>query len=231
VSRTRATPRRGKDITVELRVPKVDDFELTGAGSAEAWGRAEWIELQRLDENRAPYAARAKALWSSTGVYFLFDCEDRKLSCTFERDLENLYDEDVAEVFLQTDEAHPVYLEYEISPLGYELPLLVSNSGAEFHGWLGWRMEGERRTRRATAVRGGRKGPGASVEGWTAEFFLPFALFAGMCNVPPSPGARWRGNLYRIDYDHPPSTRWAWSPVSGKSFHEPARFGTLVFDG
>jgi hypothetical protein len=215
---------------VELHVKKTADFEPTGAGDAEAWRAAEWVALKVLDPDRAPYSTRAKVLWSQTGLYFLFDCEDRRLTCTFARDLENLFDEDVVEVFIQTDEAHPVYFEYEISPLGYELPLLVCNNGRTFHGWLGWRLEGERRTRRATSVRGGAKQPGAQVSGWSAEFFVPFAMLEGMCGVPPKPGSRWRANLYRIDYDDDPRTRWALSPVSGETFHDPARFAALLFE-
>ena len=36
----------------------------------------------------------------------------------------DLWNEDVFEVFLWTDERYPVYLEYEISPLNHELPIL-----------------------------------------------------------------------------------------------------------
>ena len=37
----------------------------------------------------------------------------------------DLWNEDVFEVFLWTDERYPVYFEYEISPLNHELPILA----------------------------------------------------------------------------------------------------------
>ena len=53
----------------------------------------------------------------------------------FERGLDiDFFDQlfDVFEVFLWTDEKQPIYFEYEISPLGYELPILVPNFGGKF---------------------------------------------------------------------------------------------------
>ena len=139
-----------------------------------------------------------------------------------------LYKEDVVEVFLWTDEAQPLYFEYELSPLNYELPILVPNHGGTFFGWRPWHYEGERRTRHATSVQGGEKKSGATIRGWTAEFFIPYALLKPLGNVPPKPGTRWRANLYRIDYDAAEPRHWQWQPTSG-SFHEYERFGTFLF--
>ena len=77
-------------------------------------------------------------------------------------------------VFLQPVRERPLYLEYEISPLNYELPILVPNHHGEFHGWLPWHYAGGRRVRHETCVRGGPRVPGAAVQGWTSEMFIPF---------------------------------------------------------
>ena len=69
------------------------------------------------------------------------------------------------EVFLWTDERYSIYFEYEISPLNYELPLLVPNFGGEFLGWRPCHYEGKRKIRKATAVRGGPKKSGAVIHG------------------------------------------------------------------
>jgi hypothetical protein len=156
------------------------------------------------------------------------DGSDATLTATMTEDFMDLWNEDVFEVFLWTDERYPVYFEYEISPLNYELPILVPNFGGEFLGWRPWHYEGERRVRKATSVAGGRREPKASIEGWTAEFFVPYALLKPLQNVPPKPGTRWRANFYRMDYDGAKRTAWAWAPVAG-TFHEIARFGELVF--
>lgn len=213
-----------------LTIPKVNDFEVTGRGEAKAWQAASWAPLARVGKGGATYATRAKVVYSATGLYFLVECEDRRLTATMTRDGDDIYNEDVVEVFLWPDESQPLYFEYEISPLGVELPILVPNQNGTFFGWLPWHYEGERQTRRATSVRGGPKASGAAVEGWTAEFFIPFALLKGLGNVPPASGTRWRGNIYRIDYDEKPASHWEWTPMDGPSFHNFRQFGVMVFE-
>ena len=214
---------------MEMTVKRVGDFEVTGDGSDQAWQAVDWQTLGRVGEGQAQYATRGKVAYSKTGMYFLFECEDQKLTCTMTRDFDDIYHEDVIEVFLWTDESEQVYFEYEISPLGVELPILVSNHQGTFHGWLPWHFEGGRKTRTGTSVKGGTKASGASVEAWTAEFFIPFALFQGLGGTPPVPGTKWRANLYRIDYDAGPASHWAWCPDTGANFHSFRQFGTLVF--
>jgi hypothetical protein len=213
-----------------ITVASTADFELTGDGSAPAWERAAWVPLQRLGEGGLDYETRVQLLYSSTGLYVLMDGSDARITATMNEDFLDLWNEDVFEVFLWTDEAYPVYFEYEISPLGYELPILIPNFQGEFLGWRPWHYEGERRTRRATSALGGPREPGASITGWRAEVFIPWALLKPLKGVPPRPGSRWRANFYRIDHDSKPPTAWAWAPVGG-TFHEFRRFGILRFGG
>ena len=65
--------------------------------------------------------------------------------------------------------------------------------------------------------------------GWSAEFFIPYALFTGIRNAPPASNTRWRANFYRVDYDGGRMTQWEWARV-GPSFHEYWNFGVLVFE-
>ena len=140
----------------------------------------------------------------------------------------DLWKEDVFEVFLWTDERSPVYFEYEISPLDRELPILIPNFGGRFLGWRPWHYEGGRRTRKATSIIGGPKQSQASIQGWRAEVFIPYALLTPLQNVPPKPGATWRANFYRMDHDQGKTTQWEWARV-GDSFHEYEKFGSLIF--
>lgn len=210
-------------------VPRTADFALDGNGQAAAWDRTAWLPLTRVS-GRADYATRGKLLYSDTGIYVMVDCVDARLTSTFTQDNANLFTEDVVEVFLWPDAGQPLYFEYELSPLNYELPLLIPNHQGRFCGWLpGW-YEGVRRCRHATAVRGGPKAPGAAVTGWTAELFIPFVLLPFSDQNPATPGMRWRANLYRIDYDGGTPTHWTWCAATGKNFHDYANFGTLEFD-
>ena len=211
-----------------LTVKATADFEVTGSGDHAAWKAADWTPLRRRQPDGHPYDTRFKMLYSDTGLYFLMDGTDRKLTATMNEDFMDLWNEDVYEVFLWTDERHPIYFEYEISPLNKELPILIPNFGGRFLGWRPWHYEKDRLIRKATSISGGPKQSGAAIQGWRAEFFIPYALLTPLQNVPPKPGTRWRANFYRMDHDDGTRTQWEWAAV-GKTFHEYEKFGELLF--
>jgi cellulose/xylan binding protein with CBM9 domain len=213
----------------ELRIKSVEDFEVNGSGEAEAWKSVAWTPMRKRQPDGHPYDARFKVVYSKTGVYVLMDGTDIKLTTTGRPDNANLWEEDVYEAFFWPDESVPVYFEYEISPMNAELPIMVPNNGGSFMGWLPWHFEKDRKTRKATAVKDGAKTQGGPVKGWSAEFFIPFALLRGLQNVPPAAGARWRANFYRMDHDGGKTTQWDWAPV-GPSFHEFRKYGVLIFE-
>jgi hypothetical protein len=161
--------------------------------------------------------------------FFLFDCADKKLTSTMNADFLDLWKEDVVEIFLWTDESSPVYFEYEISPLDFELPLLISNENGELLRWQPFHYEPNRKTRHSTSVRGGEKKSMSKVSGWMAEFFIPYTLMRPLDNNIPKSGTKWRANMYRVDYDATPSSNWTWQPVN-KTFHDYKKFGTFVFE-
>jgi len=212
-----------------LRIRQTEDFTINGRGDAPAWKQAAWEPLHLRVTDGHQYDTRVKMLYSQTGLYVLMEAEDRTITATMKDDFLDLWNEDVFEFFLWPDERHPVYFEYEISPLGFELPILIPNFGGEFLGWRPWHYEGERKTQKATTVAGGRKRSGARIKGWKAEVFVPYDLLKPLQNVPPQPGTRWRANFYRVDYDDGKSTSWDWARV-GTSFHEFDKFGTLIFE-
>jgi len=217
-----------RDTRPQLSVHPVADFEVTGTGDHAAWRQADWVPLHRREPDGHAYDTRFKAVYSATGMYFLIDGTDRTLTATMDEDFKDLWNEDVFEVFLWTDERYPTYFEYEISPLDHELPILIPNFGGQFLGWRPWHYDGNRMTRKATAVIGGPKQPRAAIQGWRAEFFIPYTLLRPLQNVPPKPGTRWRANVYRMDYDEGHRSRWEWAPVD-EGFHEYQRFGELMF--
>jgi hypothetical protein len=208
-------------------IEKCTDFTVTGDGSSPQWNNTAWLPLAQQSPGKALYNTRVKVLYSEKGIYFLYSCEDKKLTCSLEGDFLDLYNEDVVEFFLWPDESFPVYFEYEVSPLNYELPIIIPNYQGKFFGWKPWHYEGERLTQHATSVTGGRKSGGSSVSGWMAEVFVPFKLLVPLNNVPPVSGTKWRANMYRIDYDNGP-VYFAWQKID-KGFHEYNHFGTFVF--
>jgi Carbohydrate family 9 binding domain-like len=211
-----------------VTIKKCQDFKITGDGASEAWNETGWIYLFQQEPKAVSYQTKVKVLYSGTGIYFLFNCEDKKLISTIKSDNMNLWEEDVVEVFLWTDENFPVYFEYELSPFNFELPIMVPNNNGNFLGWLPWHYEGDRKTQHATSIKRGTPESGNSISEWTAEFFIPYKLLAPLSKVPPETGTRWRANMYRIDYDNGEDA-YAWQKTS-KTFHEYKKFGIFIFE-
>src|SRR5262249_21551024 len=182
---------------------------------------AEWSELTRRGAGGLPYDAKVKVLYSKTGLYVLFHGTDAKRTATL-KDGGHLWTEDVFEIFLQPDAGQPSYFEYEISPLGAELSLLVTNSGGKLLRWQPWVLEeGDVRKIRkaASSVPDGQD----SIKAWSAEVFIPYGLLKPLADAAPKSGDHWRANFYRVDHDDGKTTGWDWSRV-GRSFHDYRNF-------
>ena len=225
-----AAPSRSEEPSMPtMRVSATEDFAVTGSGESSAWRAAPWTQLNKRGEGGHDYETRVKMLYSKTGLYILMDGSDHRLTATLREDFLDLWKEDVFEFFLWTDERYPVYFEYEISPLGYELPILIPNFEGRFLGWRPWHYDNDRKTKKAVQAIGGPAQSGARIERWRAEIYVPYDLLRPLQNVPPRPGTKWRANFYRVDYDDGKTTSWDWARV-GKSFHEYTKFGTIVFE-
>lgn len=199
------------------------DFEINGNGDQLQWSNSNWVPIAQRDHLGKAKETKAKILYSDNGIYFLFHCQDEKITSTIKKDFGNLYEEDVVEVFFWTDEDYPFYFEYELSPFNFELPIFVPNVKGDFMGWRPWKYEGERRIKHMTS----KHMENDNLVFWTAEFFIPFTLLKPMANVPPNTGMVWRANMYRLDYDDEP-TRWTWQPIR-TNFHDYEMYGYFVF--
>jgi len=174
------------------------------------------------------YSTIFKLLYSETGIYFLAICEDRALTGAILPDFGDLYRSDVVELFLQPDEKTGLYFEIEFSPWGSTLPLLVVNNGVAFYGWLPFHYEGSRLIVCKASQLESLDTFEIDCGGWIVEVFIPYALFEGVC-IPPTLGTIWRGNLCRIDYDVPGTTRWSWASKCGVEFHDYIHYEPLNF--
>lgn len=226
-------PLSGQSLS-ELHVSKTEDFTVSGDGSSKNWSSTDWVKLiQRTNlENDSGRKTFVKILYSETGIYFLFRCEDDRITATITSHFEEIWREDVVEVFLWPNEGEEVYFEYELSPLNYELPILVSKTDAGLSHWIPFEYsykDGDtRKTIHKTSSTGGNVKSGESITEWRAEFFIPFELLIPLKNAIPKSGTSWRVNLYRVDYDHG-STNWTWQPVT-TNFHDIYNYGTLIFE-
>ncbi|MBO9593995.1 MAG: carbohydrate-binding family 9-like protein [Niabella sp.] len=217
------------DPDTPLVVHSCRDFRITGSGQNAQWKKAVWFNLQKLDTAGSSYTSRFKILYAASGIYVLFKGEDARISSSFTKDFDKLFLGDVFEVFFHPDPSVPAYLEYEISPLGNELVLLMSGQNGRISGHVPQSYEGQQKVQKAVHISGGKMKPGAVIRSWTAELFFPYALFGSFQHMPPVKGTRWKANFCRLDYDSGTMVKWAWAPVQD-SFHELHRYRTLVFD-
>ena len=206
-----------------LQVKICDDFSLDGRGTNAAWQRTTWHALLVL-RGKVSYRTAFKIMYSKTGIYCLFQCEDEQIIATKTENNADLWTEDVVEAFFWPDENFPVYFEYELSPKNVELPILVPNCEGQFYGWLPWGAQASRATRHETHIQEVNGKP----TGWTAEFFIPFDLLKPLPNCPPTSGSKWRANFYRIDHDAGESN-FCWNRVD-QHYHEYNNFGVIEFE-
>jgi alpha-galactosidase len=125
---------------------------------------------------------------------------------------DQLWDRDVAEVFLQPAPAIPTrYKEFEVSPNGFWIDLDIAP---------GIKRDLKSGLRRRVVLSEADKE-------WVAEMVIPMnALVARF-----EPAATWRVNFYRVEGAEEPRFYSAWRPTMTPvpNFHVPKAFGELVF--
>ncbi len=221
----------GEPALPSIGVVPTEDFAFSATAPHDSWDRLSWAPLRQLgDESDGAPVTQMKMQYSDTGLYVLVHCAAKTLNCTIEEDQASLFTEDVVEVFIMPDPWQRTYLEYEISPLGRDLTLRVVNHLGSFASYQPWNLPASQQILKQVFVHGGEQKPRAAVAGWTMEIKIPFAWFASIAVVPPKTTDVWYGNVCRIDTEN--SLKWhlAWSLPEGRSFHDYARFGKLLFE-
>ena len=198
------------------RIP--DDFEPDGTLSNPAWAKATPARLEYQSNTasaRAELSTIVRALWSDQFLYLGYECPYTELTVFSPKQDEErlgLWDRDVVEAFIGTDESPNRYTEFEWAPNGESLDLTLDLPKRDFAWSSG--ME--------SAV---KIDEGAKV--WRVEVRIPIkALTSGAA---PAKGTRWRLNLFR--HDTAARAGLAFRPTLKPSFHAPERFGWLEFVG
>src|SRR5690606_32050942 len=124
------------------------------------------------------------------------------------------------------------YFELEWNALGGVFDaVILNNIGADgmslgINGDWDWTAEG---MESAARFKGTMMNSDDQDEGWWAEVRVPFS---DLGSETPAPGETWRANFFRINrYGWQAPVSSAWSPPPPGTFHQPAVFGFLVFNG
>jgi len=199
-------------------------------GDAVAWNAAPEISW-----GPSAYETRFRALWSESGLFLRWDATDPAPWHTMQTRDQNLWDEEVVEIFLDLDRSGRHYYELEINPANVVCDLHMISPWPDKEGDVTFDLEGlETGAQLRTDAMG-------VTTGWTATAFLPWPGFlplpsARTIALPPRPGDTWRFNVFRIKRPGGPQAPEkdavfaAWSPPPGPSFHAPDVFQPFVFE-
>jgi len=186
----------------------------------EAWEAAPPIRFDHDWQGRNTDAQReteVRVLWTPETLYCRFAVHYR--SITVFEDAQpggrrnQLWDRDVAEVFLQPAElSGRHYLEFEVSPNGFWIDLQI--------------MPGQKRDLKSGLQR--RAGIDERKMMWWAQLAVPMKSLTAHFD----PAKAWRANFYRVEGANEPRFYSAWQPTGTEvpNFHVPESFGKLVFE-
>jgi len=190
--------------------PPPAEWNTTPAIRFNADWRGQNSDLQRETEVRL--------LWSPDALFLAFHMRYRSITVFADSERngrrDQLWDRDVAEVFLLPDSHDPLkYKEFEVSPNGMWIDLQLSH-GEKHDLQSGLLCRTSIDERAAT---------------WSAELALPMKGLLPRFD----PDAVWGVNFFRVEGPCEPRFYSAWRPTgtAKPNFHIPAAFGKLVFAG
>jgi hypothetical protein len=175
------------------------------------------VPLRRASDGAHPKLPTALRVGLRAGILAVrFDGKDDGVVATKTRHDDQLWQEDVYEVFLSPEDPPHVYYEFEVNPLGtrfdarIESPLLTRPTICVDVEWgcPGFRARVRRR-------------PGS----WSASLRIPLAALTRAGPLP----RQWKANFFRVDRGASDEYS-AWSPLfrDPPDFHDARRFGTLI---
>lgn len=203
--------------TIALRLNEGRDEQ--GFPKPDSWNKTSAVLFDHdwKGENPTPaLATEVRLLWTPETLFLRFLSKYQVLNVYSEARSDGwkdeLWDRDVAEVFLQPDDRDPFkYKEFEVGPNGFWIDLDISHgTKQELHSGL---------KRRVILDEIGKT--------WTAELAIPMKSLTKTFDVKKD----WRVNFYRVEGLREPRFYSAWSPTgtSVPNFHVPSAFGTLFF--
>jgi alpha-galactosidase len=207
--------KRGKAVAVQIAEPRDEQ----GFPTPSSWERAVPLRFDADWRGKNADAAReteVRLLWTAESLFLRFLAKYRTITVFPDADRsgrrDQLWDRDVAEVFLQPDRSNlRRYKEFEVSPNGLWIDLDIAP---------GEKHDLKSGLRRRVVRKGAQKI-------WIAELEIPVKCLVARFD----PAATWRVNFYRVEGAQEPRFYAAWRPTGTAvpNFHVPEAFGELVF--
>ncbi|MBE7561134.1 carbohydrate-binding family 9-like protein [bacterium] len=193
------------------------------------WKQCTPILLNAL-ERRGQSNTDVRIAWGREAMYLFFTCADPDVWGTLSEHDGKLWEEEVVEAFIDADNDGLDYVEIEVSPRNVTFDAWITRfppTREEIPIFARYEAVG---MRTAVVVHGTLEDRSDRDEGWDCEIAIPWSAFEETGGRPPKAGSAWSGNFFRCDLSHGQGEYQAWIPVRG-SFHQPDRFGNIVFSG
>jgi alpha-galactosidase len=202
---------------VAVRMTEAPDAE--GFPTSSSWELLTGLHFNADWQGRNADAEReteVRLLWTPESFFLRFHAKFRTMTVFPDAEpngrRDQLWDRDVAEVFLQPDPSQlRRYKEFEVSPNGFWIDLDIA--------------PGEKHDLKSCLRR--RVVLNEAAKTWVAELALPMKCLVDRFN----PAATWKVNFYRVEGATEPRFYSAWQPTRtpAPNFHVPEAFGELVF--
>jgi alpha-galactosidase len=207
------------DERVAVAVRMHESVDLEGFPKESAWEQSSTLRFSADWQGKNADSEReteVRLLWTPETLFLRFRAKYRVITVFPDAEpngrRDQLWDRDVAEVFLQPDPSIPrTYKEFEVSPNGYWIDLDIA--------------PGEKHDLKSSLRR--RVVLNETVKTWVADLALPMKSLVARFD----PAFTWRLNFYRVEGATEPRFYSAWRPTGTAvpNFHVPEAFGELVF--
>ncbi len=207
----------------EVVVPYIEGTEviLDGKLDEPAWQKAGLakdfhLTFSQKEVERAKEQTEVRIFYDMRNFYLGIKCHESRMKelnpggpPAPSGDAQMTWMGDEVEIFLDTSSDRKRYFHLAVTPSGAHYDALGRDAT-----WDGnWSVK-----------------PGIAGDYWILEVIIPFSSLAGedeFAGTPP-PGAIWRGNVCRVGGASEEFSSWSWQRGG---FHQPERFGKLIFSG
>ncbi|MDH3650889.1 MAG: carbohydrate-binding family 9-like protein, partial [Saprospiraceae bacterium] len=169
------------------------------------------------------YTTYAQIGYDHENLYIAFSCDDRDIWCTFSERDQRLWEQEVVEVFIDTDENPLDYVEIEVSPTNILYDSWITDPKNITRETADYNIKG---IETAVHVEGTTDDRSDQDTRWTVEMSIPLNE---LTQASARTGQEWKINFYRINHDAHGPRLLAYSPTEG-SFHTPERFVPILLD-
>lgn len=219
----------------EIAIPSVEcrrsmgDIRIDGRLDEPAWRKADSLKVSFLlqpKDAEKPSTATVRFLWDDKYLYVAFECEDCDIWSFSDKPDDQLWNGDVAELFIKPSTSARAYYEFVIAPNGAMYDARYPSRGAGGY----WRFKDwSSNAKVATAIDGTDGNWRDDDRGYVVEMAIPLSVFTDAKK--PANGVVWTVGAFRYDYSKLFETTMLLMsiPESKKGFHYYEGYNKLTF--